>query len=326
MWSPSSGDVPGRLRPARLGQIGGATQNAIDAMQQGVALSPGPSSYVYLGSRVVRGWAIELVLIGCLLPFLAATIDLFARCRRRRIRVAPALRSYRSRLAFWIWCGALFGLFALLGVWHGGSSRPPSLDSVHWPTGGLLALTALAGVGWLVARDRLLPRRPVRTEEELAGHTGALLALGVVGLLVVATNPFALVFLLPSLHIWLWLPQVRERAGWVRAAVLFAGFAGPALLVWSFASRYGLGWDAPWYIAWLFAIGYAPFPRVGGRRRTARRSRLRPVRAVPACGRTTASRPGAADDPPTRARAATPARIGARPARVTRLSCVARLR
>ncbi len=252
------GDVPGGLRPARLGQIGGATQNAIDAMQQGVALSSGPSSYVYLGSRVVRGWAIELVLIGCLLPFLAATIDLFARCRRRRIRVAPALRSYRSRLAVWIWCGALFGLFALLGVWHGGSSRPPSLDSVHWPTGGLLALTALAGVGWLVARDRLLPRRPVRTEEELAGHTGALLALGVVGLLVVATNPFGLVFLLPSLHIWLWLPQVRERAGWVRAAVLLAGFAGPALLVWSFASRYGLGWDAPWYIAWLFAVGYAP--------------------------------------------------------------------
>jgi hypothetical protein len=209
---------------------------------------------------VVRGWAIELVLIGALLPFLAATVDLFARCRRRRIRVAPALRSYRSRLAFWVWCGAVFGLFGLAGVWRGGSARPPSLDSVQWPTGGLVALAALAGVGWLVARDRLLPRRPVRTEEELAGHTAALLALGVVGLLVVATNPFGLVFLLPSLHIWLWLPQVRERQAWVRAAVLLAGLAGPALLVWSFAGRYGLGWDAPWYIAWLFAIGYAPLP------------------------------------------------------------------
>ena len=49
---------------------------------------------------------------------------------------------------------------------------------------------------WFVARDRLLPRRRVRPEEELAGHVAALLALGVVGLLVVATNPFALVFLL----------------------------------------------------------------------------------------------------------------------------------
>ncbi len=259
---PRSGlaDSSKRLQSTRLGQIGRATQNAIDALQQGVALAPGPSSYVYLGSRIVRGWAIELVLVGALLPFLAATVDLFARCRRRRIRVAPALRSYRSRLGFWLWCGGLFGLFALLGAWPDGVARPPSLDGVTWPSGGLGALAALAGLGWIVARDRLLPRRPVHPEEELAGHAAALLALGVVALLVVATNPYALIFLLPSLHIWLWLPQVRESPLWVRAIVLLAGFAGPLLLLWSFAGRYGLGWDAPWYIAWLFALGYAPLP------------------------------------------------------------------
>jgi hypothetical protein len=229
-------------------------------MQQGVALAPGPSSYLYLGSRIVRGWAIELVLIGALMPFLAATVDLFARCRRRRIRITPALRSYRSRLAFWLWCGALFGLFALAGVWPDGEARPPDLADIRWPAGGLLGLVVLAFLGWLVARERLLPRRPLNREDELAGHTGALLALGVVSLLVVATNPFALVFLLPSLHIWLWLPQVRDSPLWVRGVVLAAGFSGPALLVWSFAERYGLGWDAPWYIAWLFALGYAPLP------------------------------------------------------------------
>ena len=253
-------DDPRTLNAARLAQIGRATQNAIDAMQQGVALEPGPPSYVYLGSRVVRGWAIELVLIGALLPFLAVTVDLFARCRRRRIRIAPALRSYRSRLGFWLWCGALFGLFGLFGAWGGGESRPPSLTGVTWPAGALLGVAALAGIGWIVARDRLLPRRPVRAEEEIAGHTGALLALSVVSLLVVATNPFALVFLLPSLHIWLWLPQVRRGPVWVRALVLLSGLAGPGLLLWSFAGRYGLGWDAPWYVASLFALGYAPLP------------------------------------------------------------------
>jgi hypothetical protein len=255
-----AGDEAGRLRAARLGQIGRATQNAIDAMQQGVALTPGPSSYVYLGTRIVRGWAIELVLVGALLPFLAATVDLFARCRRRRIRVAPALRSYRSRLGFWVWCGALFGLFSLLGLWPDGEPRPPALNDVRWPAGALLALGLLAFLGWLVARDRLLPRRPVRAEEVLAGHTAALLALGVAALLVVATNPFALIFLLPSLHVWLWLPQVRQSPLWVRTTVLLAGFSGPALLLWSFADRFGLGWDAPWYVAWLFALGYAPVP------------------------------------------------------------------
>jgi hypothetical protein len=252
------GDDGSRLRVNRLGQIGRAAQRTIDAMQQGVALAPGSPSYVYLGPRVVRGWAIELLLIGALLPYLAATVDLFARCRRRRIRVAPALRSYRSRLAFWLWSGVVFGALGLAGAWGHGVARPPALAHVTWPMGALIILVLLMGAGWLVARDRLLPRRPLRPEEELAGHTGALLALGVVALLVVATNPFSLVFLLPSLHTWLWLPQVRESPIWARIVVLIAGFAGPALLVWSFASRYGLGWDAPWYIVSLFPLGYAP--------------------------------------------------------------------
>src|SRR5204863_271061 len=191
--------------------------NTLDALEQGVALPAGPAGYVYLGGRIVRGWAIEVVLVAALLPYLAATVDLFARCRRRRIPIASALRSYRSRLAFWLWCGALFGLFALVGIWPGGAPRPPSLESVHWPAGGLLGLACLAGVGWLVTRDRLIPRRALAPEEELAGHTAALLALGVVGLLVAATNPFALLFVLPSLHAWLWLPQLRAAPVWARA-------------------------------------------------------------------------------------------------------------
>jgi hypothetical protein len=134
------------------------------------------------------------------------------------------------------------------------------MTNVHWPAAALSGVAILAAVGWLVARDRLVPRRPIRPEETLAGHTGALLALSVVALLVVATNPFALVFLLPSLHAWLWLPQVRGRAAGLRAAVLVLGFAGPALLVWSFATRYGLGLDAPWYVAWLYSLRYAPAP------------------------------------------------------------------
>jgi hypothetical protein len=111
-----------------------------------------------------------------------------------------------------------------------------------------------------LARSRLLPRRPIRPEERLAGHSGALLALGVVGLLLAATNPFALIFILPSLHAWLWLPQVQTRQPALRAGVFLAGFLGPGYLVWSFATHYGLGWDAPWYVVKLFAVGYAPLP------------------------------------------------------------------
>ena len=78
--------------------------------------------------------------------------------------------------------------------------------------------------------------------------------------MVVATNPYALILVLPSLHAWLWLPQVQSRPAWLRASVLALGFLGPIVLLISFASRYGLGLDAPWYLAELVAVRYVPIP------------------------------------------------------------------
>ena len=255
-------DSLGRLSATRLGQVGRAAQDTVGTLDEGLEFAQGTSSFVYVGSRLLRGWAVELVLIACLLPFLATAIDLFARCRRRRIPLAPALRAYRSRLGFWTWAVGLFEFFALVGVWPGGAARPitPYSAVAHdWPATGLLGLAVLVLIGWFVTRERLLPRRGVTAEEELAGHTVSLLCLGALSLLVVGTNPFALLFLLPTLHVWLWLPQVRDAPLAARLGVLAAGLAGPALLLGSFAARFGLGWDALWYLAELRAIGYVPF-------------------------------------------------------------------
>jgi len=255
-------DTKDRLRADKLAQVGRAAQDALGTLDEGLEFAQGTSTYLYLGSRLIRGWAIELVLIACLLPFLATAVDLFARCRRRHIALAPALRAYRSRLAFWAWVIGLFELFRLLGAWPQGVARPipPSSPLAHdWPAKALLGLAVLALLGWLISRERLLPRRAITSEEELAGHTASLLCFGALSLLVVATNPFALVFLLPSLHVWLWLPQVRGAPLAARLGVLAVGFAGPALLVGSFAGRFGLGWDAVWYLAELRSVGYVPF-------------------------------------------------------------------
>jgi Peptidase family M28 len=255
-------DTTQKLRVDKLNQVGRSAQDLLGSLDEGLEFAQGTSSYLYLGSRLIRGWAIELVLMACLLPFLAAAVDLFARCRRRHIPLAPALRALRSRLGFWAWVVVLFELFGLLGAWAGGAPRPVSPRSeaaTSWPAGALLVLALLALAGWLVTRERLLPRAEVSAEHELAGHTAALLALGALSLLVVATNPFALLFLLPSLHAWLWLPQARRMGVGLRVGVLALGFAGPALLLGEFAGRYGLGWDAPWYLAELRAVGYIPF-------------------------------------------------------------------
>jgi hypothetical protein len=252
-------DTADRLDARRLEALGRSAQALLGSLDAGIELAPGTASYVYLGPRLVPGWAVQLALIAALLPFLAATVDVFARCRRRRIPLGPALRSYRSRLAFWLFVGALFWLFALLGVWPDGTPRPisPETEAARsWPVLGLFGLAALAALAWLVTRDRLLPRRPVAAAEELAGYTVALLALAVLALVVIATNAFALLFLLPSLHAWLWLPQVRDRPLALRLGVLAAGFVGPLVLLGSFALRFDLGLDAPWYLAALTAVGY----------------------------------------------------------------------
>src|SRR5437660_1956551 len=154
------GDTVERLDQIRLAQLGGSAQELLGSLDQGVDLAQGTSTYVYLGSRLIRGWAIELVLIAALLPFFAAAVDLFARCRRRRIPLAPAFRSYLSRLGFWLLVGRLFALFRFPGLWPRGIDRPLSPTSHtarHWPIAGVLLVLLFALVGWIVARDRLLP-------------------------------------------------------------------------------------------------------------------------------------------------------------------------
>ena len=83
----TSADAPDEARrQASRRRSAARRRTRVDAMEQGVSLAQGPSSYVFLGQRLIRGWAIEIVLVAMLLPFLAAAVDLFARCRRRRIR------------------------------------------------------------------------------------------------------------------------------------------------------------------------------------------------------------------------------------------------
>jgi hypothetical protein len=70
------------------------------------------------------------------------------------------------------------------------------------------------------------------------------------------------VFLVPAMHAWLWLPQVRTRRRAVAVLLLAAGLAGPALIVLSLAIRFGLGFDAPWYLLELVSLGYVHVPAV----------------------------------------------------------------
>jgi hypothetical protein len=262
---PGFTDRATALQAGRLGAMGRSAQELLGSLDSGVDLGPGTTSFVWAGDRIIRGWALELLLVALLVPCFVGAVDLFAHCRRRRIPLLPAARSLRTRLAFWLFVALAFAVFGGFGAWPDGASRPPNPATDvagNWPVLALFALGLVGLAAWAVARQRLVPRRPVGSDERLAGETVALLALCIVALLILATNPFALLFILPALHAWLWLPQVRSGKPPARAIFFLAGLAGPLLVLGSLAVRFGLGFDAPWYLLVLISLGIIKLPAV----------------------------------------------------------------
>jgi hypothetical protein len=260
------GDVPEQLDADRLAVLGRSVESLIGSLDRGLVFPDSSASYLQLGSRIVPTWAIQLIAAAALLPFLVAVADLLARSRRRGVALLGAARCYARRAAFWLAAAAIFAVLGPLGLWEDGEPRPLSLETEaaqDWPGPELLLYGALVVLAWLVARRRLLRRSLVGPKDELGGYTVALVVLAVLSLVTFAWNPFALILLLPSLHAWLWLPQLRRRSELLRAGVLLAGFAGPLLLLCSLGLRFDLGFDAPWYLIQLAAVGYIPLPAVG---------------------------------------------------------------
>jgi hypothetical protein len=254
-------DTAATFRPEQLGELGAAAQRLIGSLDSAAEIASGTDSYVYLGGRLVRGFTIQLLLVIALLPPLLATLDLAARVHRRGGELGPATRAYLWRLLAWAFAGGIAALFSLVGLFPNGVARPLSPDEgpgVDWPIVALLGFAAISGLAWLAIRPKLLPAAPAERAEELAGHLVVMLVLCAIGVALAIANPYSLLFVLPALHAWLWIPHVRDAHPAWRAVVLLVGFAGPILLVVSFAVRFRLGFDALWYVPALFSVGYAP--------------------------------------------------------------------
>lgn len=259
-------DVPEQLDAGRLDSLGHAAEALIGSLDQGLALRDSTSSHLQLGSRVVPDWALTLVAGSALVPFLVAVVDLLARSRRRGVALLSPARCYARRLAFWLTAAALFALLGGAGLGSEGEPRPlsPETEAAQdWPAPELLLYALLVLAAWLLTRRRLLRRRLVVPKDELGGYTVALVVLATVGVVTFLWNALALLLLLPSLHAWLWLPQLRGRPTVLRTAAVLAGFTGPLLLLGSLAFRFDLGLDAPWYLVQLAAVGYVPLPALG---------------------------------------------------------------
>jgi hypothetical protein len=89
----------------------------------------------------------------------------------------------------------------------------------------------------------------------LAGLATALGALGLVALALALWRPYALVFVLPSLYAWLWLPL--EGRLWQRTVLFGLGLIGPVLALLVLANQLGLSViGAALYLVGLTTVGY----------------------------------------------------------------------
>jgi len=257
-------DRPTRVDRRLVTRLGAAAQNLLGSLDSAGDVARGTAPSVDVNGRVVQGWAIELVLIALLVPFLVGVVDLLARVQRFGIPLAPALRAMRRRVGFWVFLALLLWLGSALGALPNGPPRPPAPRSpavTDWPLAAMAAFAAIGLAAWFVVRRRLVPRRTVGRAERVGGYAAALATLGVLGVLVAAAHPFALVFLIPSLYAWLWLPQLPERA-WLRDALFGVGLVGALLVLISLGDRFALGLHTPLYLVELASVGYVPWTTV----------------------------------------------------------------
>ena len=260
--TPPGGDELEGLDRQRLGQLGRASESLLASLDATVELPDATDGALFLSDRVVRGWALQLLLLAAVVPFAAATLDLLSRCRLRRLPLAAGWRALRRRAGVWVVLVGLVGVAAVAGALprEPRLAPPPDQPPVDsWPYGVAVVLLVIAALVWLRARVGLVPRVRATPEEELAAYAVAFLALLLVCALTALVSPYSLVFVVPSLYAWLCLPQLRRSPGWLTDVVFGVGLVGPVLALVVLGEALGLGVRTPLYAASLVTTGVVPW-------------------------------------------------------------------
>jgi hypothetical protein len=255
-----AGDPAAPLVQERLGQLGRATEGLIGSLDASLGGPFRTPDSLFLDQRAASGWTVRLTLVIAVVPFALGVLDLLVRTRRRHLPLAAAVRGLRTRLVVVLYAGLLLWVAALVGALPTGAALalPPYSEAVaDRPVTTAAALAAAFVLGWLVARRRLVATVHPTAEERLAGYTVAFVWLTAVAIVIAVAKPYALVFVLPSLYAWLWLPVHGDRRA--RAALYLLGLSGPVaglLVLWH---ELGLGpVDGAFYVASLVTVGYIP--------------------------------------------------------------------
>ena len=242
----------------QLGQLGRATEALVTSLDRSVGGAFRTPDSLFFADRAASGWTLRLALVLSVVPFALGVVDLLVRGRRRNLPFRPALRAQRARLGFWAFIALAVWVAALLEVLPRGAPLPlPPYASivVNPPLLGILTLALLGGVGWLIVRERLVPNGSPQPDERLAGLIVALVLIGCVAIVLAVAHPYALLFVLPSLYAWLWLPLEGRAAA--RIGLYALGWLGPLAALVTLALGLGLSvFETARYVVGLTTIGY----------------------------------------------------------------------
>ncbi|MDQ3587704.1 MAG: hypothetical protein M3375_05060, partial [Actinomycetota bacterium] len=221
-----------RLDPDRLGGLGRATLRTLSALDASGAPERGPRSYVTAVSQVLPGWVVSVLALALLAPAVVASVDAFARARRRREPVLPGMRRIGLVAAAFAGGLALAKLLTITGATPGvpQAAEDPSALPLDGPAAIVLGTVVVAVAGLLLALRRLVGEADDPTGVGAACAAALVLCGACLALWIL--DPYAALLAVPALHLWvlamLLAPRPPRR---VRVLALAGGLLPPVVVL-----------------------------------------------------------------------------------------------
>lgn len=246
---PPPADTLDHVSGQTLARVGACVQTMVMTVD-GAKLPPDRSGgTVFLTrQRTLPGQSLALLLVALCVPLLTVTLDLYAQCRRARLRARPAWVRAGLAAVPWLAFVALAYFSNAVGI------LPEGPGGVLVPAAGVVAEPRYLRIALLVAVFVLLVVYVAgierRTGRRLPADWRSLVLVAHVSLLLIAAgfallNVYSLLLLLPAALLW---PLARPGA-WPRSVLPV--LLGPSIFVAAAihaAVGSGLGVDVWWYL------------------------------------------------------------------------------
>jgi hypothetical protein len=234
----------------RMEGLGRGVLSAIDALDVAPDVPSTFQTGLVLTHQIVPAWALRLLIGSLLLPVAAVLLDGLARARRRRQPFA--------RWAAWtLTCALPFAACALFAILLGALGAIAATPSIPVPAAVLgfdgaaataalscAAVLGLAWLGWptLIRRLGLLVRPTPEAPGADAAGIATLLVLLALTCVVWVFNPYAVLLLVPGLHLLLVIASPERRPRPIAGLALLALALVPlGLLIAFYAHQLGYG-------------------------------------------------------------------------------------